>query len=126
MDLLDDFAEQVVVSRRDSGVRKWTRWFREDLGARPSLLVVKDPLTETSRILVELILLMLSSVRPGCLSSVGLVNLLLLLISSWILLVIFSLTSLIWLFFGLRDGICRRWLVPKKLLQVDWMVGLGM
>ena len=35
MDLLNDFAKQVVVSRRDSGVRKWTRWLREDLGARP-------------------------------------------------------------------------------------------
>ena len=55
----------MVVSRRVSGIRNWTIWLREDLGARPyawlrpdfvppsHFLVVKDPLTETSRILVE-------------------------------------------------------------------------
>ena len=48
-----------------SGVRKWISWLREDLGSRPHdclkpdfihpspFLVVKDPLTETSKILVE-------------------------------------------------------------------------
>ena len=62
---LNDFTEQVVVSRRDTGVRKWTNWLREDLGSRPyawlrpdfgppsPLLVMKDPLTQSSRILVE-------------------------------------------------------------------------
>ena len=61
MDLLNDFTRQVVVSRRESGIRKWTRWLREGLGARPyawlrpdfvppsPFLVVKDPLTQTSR-----------------------------------------------------------------------------
>ena len=56
---------QVVVSRREPGVRKWTNWLREDLGSRhfawlrqdvvpPSpFLVVEDPPTETSRMLVE-------------------------------------------------------------------------
>ena len=65
LDILNDFTGQVVVSRRDAGVRKWTDWLREDLGPRPyawlrpdfvppsPFLVVKDPLTETSRILVE-------------------------------------------------------------------------
>ena len=64
MDLLNDIPKQVVVSRRDSGICKWTRWLREDLRSRPYVwlrpdfvpppfLVVKDPLTKTSRILVE-------------------------------------------------------------------------
>ena len=65
LDVLNDFIKQVVVNRRDTGVRKWTWWLREDLGATPYLwfrpdfvlpspfLVVKDPLTKASRILVE-------------------------------------------------------------------------
>ena len=48
------------------GVRRWTSWLREDLGSRPyawlrpdfvppsPFLVVVDPLTQSSRILVEL------------------------------------------------------------------------
>ena len=31
--LLNDFLKQVVVSRRDIGIRKWTRWLREDATA---------------------------------------------------------------------------------------------
>ena len=65
MNLLNNFTKQVVVSRRESGIRRWTRWLREDLVARPyawlrphfvppsPFLVVQDPLTETSRILFE-------------------------------------------------------------------------
>ena len=65
LDILNDFAGQVVVSRREAAVRKWTNWLREDLGSRlhawlrpdfvpPSpFLVVKDPQTQSSRILVE-------------------------------------------------------------------------
>ena len=64
--LLNDFLKQVVVSRRDSGIRKWTWWLRGDLGYRPyswlrldfvppsPFLVVKDTQTQSSRILVEL------------------------------------------------------------------------
>ena len=64
LELLNDFLKQVVVSRRDVGVRKWTRWLREDLSSRPYVwlrpdfvppfpfLVVKDPQTQSSRILV--------------------------------------------------------------------------
>ena len=60
--LLNDFLKQVVVSRRDVGVRKWTRWLREDVSSRPYVwlrpdfvppspfLVVKDPQTKSSRI----------------------------------------------------------------------------
>ena len=51
--------------RRDLGIRKRTRWLREDISSRPYVrlrldfvlpspfLVVKDPQTQSSRILVE-------------------------------------------------------------------------
>ena len=29
------FLRQVVVSRRDDGIRKWTRWLKEDFNSRP-------------------------------------------------------------------------------------------
>ena len=63
--MLNGFTRKVVVSRMDTGIRKWTRWLREDLGARPyaslrpdfvpasPFLVVKDALTEASKMLVE-------------------------------------------------------------------------
>ena len=63
LELLNGFLEQVVISRRDIWIRKWTRWLREDLGSRPYVrpdfvppspfLVVKNPQTQSSRILVE-------------------------------------------------------------------------
>ena len=65
LEVLNGFLRQVVVSRRDDGIRKWTRWLREDLSSRPyawlrpdflppsPFLMVKDPQTESSRILVE-------------------------------------------------------------------------
>ena len=60
-----DSLRQVVVSRKDVGVRKWTWWLREDLSSRPYVwlrpdsvppspfLIVKDPHSQSSRILVE-------------------------------------------------------------------------
>ena len=63
--MLNDFNRQVVVSRRDAGVRKWTNWFREDLGSWPyawlrpdfvppsPFLAVKDPQSQVPRIWVE-------------------------------------------------------------------------
>ena len=65
LELLNGFLKQVVVSRRDVGIRKWTRWLREDLGSRPYVFLrpdfvppshfldIKDPQTQSSRILVE-------------------------------------------------------------------------
>ena len=65
LEVLNGFLRQVVVSRRDDGIRKWTRWLWEDLSSRPYVwlppdfvppspfLVVKDPQTKSSRILVE-------------------------------------------------------------------------
>ena len=65
LEVLNGFLRQVVVSRRDDGIRKWTRWLREDLSSRPYVwlrpdflppspfLVVKDPQTQSSHILVE-------------------------------------------------------------------------
>ena len=35
LEVLNGFLRQVVVSRRDDGIRKWTRWLREDLNSRP-------------------------------------------------------------------------------------------
>ena len=65
LEVLNGFLRQVVVSRRDGGFRRWSRWLREDLSSRPyawlrpdfvppsPFLVVKDPQTWSSRILVE-------------------------------------------------------------------------
>ena len=65
LEVLNGFVRQVVVSRRDEGVRRWTRWLREDLSSRPyawlrpdfvppaPFLVIKDPVADSSRILVE-------------------------------------------------------------------------
>ena len=62
LEVLNGFLKQVVVSRRDIGIRKWVNWLREDLSSavRSGLilfllpfLVVKDPQTGSSRILVE-------------------------------------------------------------------------
>ena len=58
------FLEKLCVCRRDDGIRKWTRWLGEDLSSRPYVwfrpdfvpspfLVVKDPQTQSSHILVE-------------------------------------------------------------------------
>ena len=65
LEVLNGFLRQVVVSRRDDGIRKWTRWLREDLSSRPYVwlrpdflppppfLVVKDPQIQSSQILVQ-------------------------------------------------------------------------
>ena len=65
LEVLSGFLKQVVVSRRDVGIRMWTRWLREDFSSRPYVwlrpdflppcpfLVVKDPQTRSSHILVE-------------------------------------------------------------------------
>ena len=64
-EVLNDFLRQVVVSRRDDGIRRWSRWLREDLSSRPyawlrpdfvppsPFLVVKDPQTQFSQVIVE-------------------------------------------------------------------------
>ena len=54
--LLDDFTRQVVVSRKDAGLHRWTNLLREDLGSRllrpdfvlPSSFLEKDPQTQSS------------------------------------------------------------------------------
>ena len=65
LEVFHGFLKQVVVRRRDLGIRKWVNWLREDLSSRPHaflrpdfvppspFLVVKDPQTKSSRILVE-------------------------------------------------------------------------
>ena len=65
LEVLNGFVRQVVISRRDEGIRRWNRWLREDLSSRPyawlrpdfvppaPFLVIKDPIANSSRILVE-------------------------------------------------------------------------
>ena len=60
LEVLKDFFRQIVVSRRDDGIRRWKGWLREDLSSRPyawlrpdfvppsPFLVVKDPETQSS------------------------------------------------------------------------------
>ena len=112
LEVLNGFLRQVVVSRRDDGIRKWTRWLREDLSSRPYVwlrpdfvppspfLVVKDPQSESSRILVEPHLIDAEFRKAWMPFSVGLVILLFLLISFWIWSVIFCLKTLMWIFLG--------------------------
>ena len=38
LELLNGFLQQVVVSRRGIGIRKWSRWLREELSSRPYVL----------------------------------------------------------------------------------------
>ena len=40
--LLTEFVRQVVPSRRDSGLRRWATWLREDLGSRPYIWLRPD------------------------------------------------------------------------------------
>ena len=136
-DLLNDFTEQFVVSRRETGIRKWTRWLREGLGARPyawlrpdfvppsPFLVVKDPLTEASRMLVEPHLVD-AEFRKAWMPFFSVAILLSLLVSFWLLWVIFCLRNLSLIFLRLRGGICRRLLGLRSLPLEVWMVGLGM
>ena len=65
LEVLNDFFRKVVVSRRDDGIRRWKGWLREDLSSRPyawlrpdfvppsPFLVVKDPETQSSQVIVE-------------------------------------------------------------------------
>ena len=134
---VNGFTRQVVVSRRDTGIRKWTWWLREDLSSRPydwlrpdfvppPFLVVKDPLSEASRILVEPHLIYAEFRK------------------AWMLFFCRSghpvVTPDQFLDFvghllpqepqldlpGLRVGICRRLQALKSLLLEVWMVGHGM
>ena len=60
LDILNDFTGQVVISRREAGVRKWEdwgsgpyAWLLPDFVPPSRFLIVQDPLTEASRIWVE-------------------------------------------------------------------------
>ena len=79
--VFNDFVRQVVNTRKDSGLHRWACWSRVDLGSRPYAWLRPDfgspplPFLSLSILLLRLlsfwrslISLMLSSVRPGCLS----------------------------------------------------------
>ena len=63
-EVLNGFVRQVVISRRDEGIRRWNQWLREDLSSRPyawlrpdfvppsPFLVIHDSSTQSSRIIV--------------------------------------------------------------------------
>ena len=65
IELLNGFLRQVVITRRDEGIRKWKGWLREDLSSRPyawlrpdfvppsPFLVVHDSSTQSSHVVVE-------------------------------------------------------------------------
>ena len=114
-------------------------WLREDLGSRPYVwlrpdfvppspfLVVKDPQTQSSQIVIDPHLIdaefrkawmpyFCRSGHPHVSAEqfLGFIGHFL------------PQENISWIFLGSRVGICRRWLVPKRLLQVVWMVGLGM
>ena len=94
LEVLYGFLRQVVVSRRDDGIRRWSRWLREDLSSRPYVwlrpdfvppspfLVVQDSHSRSSRVVVERHLIDAEFRKAWMLFSVGLVMLWLLLISS--------------------------------------------
>ena len=42
LETLNVFLRQVVVSRRDEGIRRWNRWLREDLSSRPYVWLRPD------------------------------------------------------------------------------------
>ena len=138
MDLLNDFTEQVVVSRRETGFRKWTSCLGEDLGSRPSswlrpdfappspFFVIKDPQTQSSRILVKPHLTDAEFRKAWmpffCRSGHPVVT------TDQFLAFVdhLCLRNFLSIFLGLRVGTCRRLLGLKRLLQAVWMGGRGM
>ena len=99
-------------------------WLRPDFVPPPLSLLLRILLLSLLRLLLNLILLMLSFVKPGCLISASLVILRFLLSNFLVSLVTFCHRKISWIFLGSRVGICRKQLVPRKLLLVVWMVGL--
>ena len=79
LDIFDDFTRRVVVCRKDAGLRKWASWLREDLGFRPNAWLRPDFVLPFSFLSLRtlrlrclgfwwnLVSLMLSFVKPGCL-----------------------------------------------------------
>ena len=131
------FVRQAVTSRRDFGLRNWACWLREDLGSRPyhwlratMFLLLPSLYLRTRRpgplvSLLSLFLLMLSSVRLGCLNFVGVVTLSSRFPSSLILLgrVCHRITLLTFLGSLVRISLMLPRL--KSLLPLGWVVGLG-
>ena len=53
LDILNDFTRQVVVSRRDAGVRRCANWLREDLGSGAHAWVRPDFVPPSPFLVVE-------------------------------------------------------------------------
>ena len=58
---VNDFTWQVVVSRREARVRKWTDWLREDLGSGPYAWLRRDFVPPSPILAVKAISLSLGS-----------------------------------------------------------------
>ena len=139
IEVLNGFLRQVVVSRRDEGIRRWKGWLREDMSSRPYIwlrpdfvppspfFVVHDPHTQSSQILVEPHLIdaefrkawmpyLCRSGHPEVSSDrfLGFIG------------HFFASAELPWNCLVSLVATCKMLLVPKKLLLVVWMVGLGM
>ena len=131
LEVLNGFVRQVVISRRDEGIRRWNRWLREDLSSRPyawlrpdfvppaPFLVIKDPIANSSRILVEPHLIDAEFRKAWmpyfCRSGHPHVS------SDQFLDFIghfLPQENLLWISPGSLGGICRRLLVPRGLLLV--------
>ena len=123
LEVLSGFLKQVVVSRRDVGIRKWTRWLREDSSSRPYVWLLPDFVPPSTFLVVRnphIDAEFREAWMPFfCRSGHPVVT-------SWILLDISCLKSLIWIFLGLLVAICKRWLVLRSLLLGVCMGGLGM
>ena len=126
LEVLNGFLRQVVVSRRDDGIRRWSRWLREGLSSRPYVwlrpdfvlpspfLVVQDPHSRSSRVIVEPHLIDAEFRKAWmpyfCRSGHPEVS------AEQFLDFIghFCLRRITWIFLGLQVVISRRWLAPKK------------
>ena len=89
-----------------------------------SFLVIKDPVADSSRILVEPHLIDAEFRKPGCLTFVGLVILRFLLISFLVLLVIFCLNRVAWICLVSQGVTCRMLLVQKVYCRWSGWLGL--
>ena len=127
---MNGFFRQVVLSRKDEGIRRWNRWLREDLSSRPyawlrpdfvppsPFLVGKDPPTQSSRIIVEPHLIDAEFRQAWmpyfCRSGHPHVS------AEQFLDFIghFCLKKICWISLGSLGGTCKKLLVPRGLLLV--------
>ena len=134
--LLNDFVKHEVFDRRGAGLRRWATSLREDLGARPcawlrpdfvppfSFLVPNDPVSHTSRILVEPHLVD-AEFRKAWMPFFYRSGHPVVTVDQFLFVDSFP-KKLSWIFSALRAKISWILLRLRSLLLVGWMVGPGM